>query len=300
MTTDANSSAINKAVKTAVLAGIVLFEPEPERLWKNLDAVLPQVNEVLLVDNGSGSIKSIQEDMNRRSAGRGLSEKMTWILNESNQGIASALDTIMSYAKEKQYSWVLTLDQDSVALPGLIDQYLFYTDRHEIGQMGCRIRDRNFSEIQDTENHSDPSGYKEVPFVITSGSFMNCAWYEKTPGYDTKMFIDSVDVDISYALRKAGAKVIELPFEGLLHEIGHGRNVKLFGRSYIAYNHSAERNYYIARNHLYLQKKYPEEISRTHSYLYELRMELIILLYEEDKWKKLKKRWKGIRDRKKL
>ncbi|MBR1812213.1 MAG: glycosyltransferase family 2 protein [Lachnospiraceae bacterium] len=277
-----------------VLAGIVLYEPEEERLMENLAAVLPQVQHVLLVDNHSSCLSRIRARVVEQFG----EERLMWLFLDENKGIAYALARIMDYACGQGFPWVLTLDQDSVCRPGLVEQYFCLTGQPEIGQMGCRITDRNFTEPGLTEG--DGAEYQEVPFVITSGSFMNVKWYQKTAGYDEKMFIDGVDVDISYALRKAGAKVIRIPFDGLLHEVGHGKPVKLLGKEYIAYQHSPERNYYIARNNQYLQRKYPTEFSRIHTFLYELRMELVIGLYEDQRWEKLKNRWKGIRDSRKM
>ncbi len=275
-----------------VLAGVVLYEPDTERLMENLNAVLPQVQHLLLVDNHSADLVRIREKISERFG----TERLTWICLEENKGIAFALRTIMDYAAQEGFPWVLALDQDSVCRPGLVKEYLQLADQPASGQMGCRITDRNFTE---SKPENEP-GVQEVPFVITSGSFMSTAWYRKTAGYDEKMFIDSVDVDISTALRKAGARVIRIPFDGLLHEIGHGKRVKLFGREYIAYQHSPERNYYIARNNLYLHQKYPDDFPLVHTLLYELRMELVIGLYEDHRWEKLKNRWRGIKDSRNL
>ena len=103
-----------------VLAGVVLYEPDTERLMENLNAVLPQVQRLLLVDNHSADFVRIREKVSERFG----TERLTWICLEENKGIAFALRTIMDYAAQEGFPWVLALDQDSVCRPGLVKEYL--------------------------------------------------------------------------------------------------------------------------------------------------------------------------------
>lgn len=49
-----------KGNKMHTFAGIVLFNPEIERLKENLQAIVPQVVEVVLIDNCSQNIAEIK------------------------------------------------------------------------------------------------------------------------------------------------------------------------------------------------------------------------------------------------
>lgn len=225
-----------------VLIGIVEYKPDAERLKACLKSVSDA--DTYIVDN-----------------------------SENNIGIASALKKIMEYAGENGYEWVLTLDQDSVAAPGLIDEYLKYTDDSTIGALTCIIKDRNFDELQ-------PAG--EVDCCITSGCFMRVDAYKKTPGYDEWLFIDSVDFDICLSLREAGYRIRRIPFEGLIHEVGKGKKT-VFG---YVYNHPAWRKYYIARNRVYVAKKHGGNVFR--EIVRNIRDMFLVLLYEDDKLAKIK------------
>ena len=55
---------------------------------------------------------------------------------------------------------------------------------------------------------------------LTSGCFMRVSAHKDTAGYDVRMFIDCVDFDICYSLRAAGYKIVRIPYDGLIHEIG--------------------------------------------------------------------------------
>lgn len=273
-----------------VLAGIVLFNPDIDRLKENIDAIYCQVDSVVLVNNGSINFDKVQV------FAEGY-EGIRYIDNKKNLGIATALKRMMDFAIQEQYDWVLTLDQDSVCQPGLIEKYLHYVGIEKVGILTCNIVDRNFSVDSGFKENQE---YREIKQCITSASLVSVAAYRQTDGFDEKMFIDSVDFDICINMRKHGFKIIKVNFNGILHEVGHGENVKLFFKDYISYNHSPIRQYYMARNQRYLVKKYPDQFSRSKEWIRELRIELIIVLYEKNKIKKIRSRWKGIRDANKL
>lgn len=273
-----------------VMAGIVLFNPDIKRLKENIDAIYEQVDLVLLVNNGSDNIDVVRDMI----ADCG---KITVLDNGSNLGIATALKRIMRYAEKWEYDWVLTLDQDSVCQPGLINAYTLYYGLDSVGILTCNIVDRNFSI---SSGFTEGQEYREVSQCITSASLIKVEAYRQTDGFDEKLFIDSVDFDICINMRCHGYKIYKINYDGVLHEVGHGRNVKFLFKDYISYNHSPFRQYYMARNHRYLVMKYPDQFSKLKEWIREIRSEAIILFYEEDKIKKLRSRWKGLLDAKKI
>lgn len=270
------------------LAGIVLYHPNMERLQENMDAVCEQVDGIVLVNNGP-------DDQELHMFASGYSNAVI-IDNHDNLGIAAALGQIMNYAGENQYDWVLTLDQDSVSEPELVDRYLQYADLDHVGVLTCNIIDRNFVE----EGLSGDAAWRAVRQCITAGAFMNVAAYQQTDGYDERMFIDEVDFDICINMRQHGFRIVRINYNGILHEVGHGRNVHILWREFISYNHPPFRHYYRARNTRYLALKYPQEYNILQVWGGELVQELIIVLYEENKMAKIRNRWRGLRDSKKL
>lgn len=267
------------------MAGIVLFNPDLERLNENIDAIVTQVDHVLLVDNNSKNFKEIEASFRGR-------EKISLLKNSDNLGIATALDEIMQYASQNCIDWVLTLDQDSVCQPGLIAEYKKYLDLPLVAMLTCRITDRNFKVDYGIQKALDVT---EIEKCITAASFVNVSAYEASDGFDKKMFIDGVDFDICLNLRQHGFKIYRVNYDGLLQEVGNGRNVKLFGKPYIIYNHSPFRCYYIARNNIYLARKYVD-VSMKHMIGKEILAEIATVLYEDQKMEKLKQRWRGFYD----
>ncbi|BBH27392.1 glycosyl transferase family 2 [Intestinibaculum porci] len=266
------------------LASITTYNSNLDRLRLNVDAIAKQVDRVLIIDNNSENFQDIQDLLSSIL-------NVDYIINKENLGVATALKQAMDYAIKKNYSWVLTLDQDSVCYDGLIEEYKKFTNLPDVGILSCNIIDRNFSEKNDFNQHEN---YKEIEKCITSASFTNVKAYKDTDGYDTSMFIDGVDWDICYNFRSHGYKIYKINFDGVLHEVGHGRNVKLLGKEYIVYGESPLRNYYSARNNIYLAKKYPEYVSFTRTILREIKFIILIILYENKKFAKVSNRLKGL------
>ncbi|MBT1173163.1 glycosyltransferase [Bifidobacterium sp. MA2] len=269
-----------------VLAGIVLFNPEIDRLRANIQAISPQVNTVLLVNNASSNMSEVRTLISDF-------QNIEVLDNTSNMGVAHALKQVLEYAMEHGYSWALTLDQDSVCYPGLINTYSKFFGLPKVGILTCNIIDRNFAE---DNGFASGQQYREISQCITSASLINVDAYKHTDGFDDKLFIDSVDFDICINMRLHGYRIIKVNFDGLLHEVGHGKNVKLLMKDYIVYGHSPFRQYYIARNHMYLVRKYPSQFSVLKEWLREFRDELLIILYDNSKFAKLAKRWRGLHD----
>lgn len=265
------------------LAGIVTFNPDLNRLFENYNAISQQVDKVIFVDNNSSNIKDIL---------RFCEEKDITIFSyKENKGIACALKEIMEYAIRGGYDWVVTLDQDSVAKGGIIKEYQQYIADPLIGALTCNVTDRNYI---DKKQYS--ARIEEVGTCLTSGCFMRVSAYKDTAGYDVRMFIDCVDFDICYSLRAAGYKIVRIPYDGLIHEIGNGRNIRFLGRNTMVFNHPAWRRYYANRNMIYIAKKHPRQLRMTAAMGRCVYRTIVIAIYEKDKINKFIFNIKGIID----
>lgn len=268
-----------------ICAGIVLFNPEIERLNENIEHIRKQVPMLILVDNGSSNLEDVKSlicDL----------PNIILLENGKNLGIAQALNCILRKAQKEHYEWVLTLDQDSVATDGLIREYREFLENcseKNIGCLTCNIVDRNFSlEKRET-------GFKDIDYCITSGSLMNVEITLSMGGFDESMFIDKVDCDICINLKQRGYRIIRVAYDGLLHEIGHAKQINLGFRKWELYNHSSFRRYYMCRNASYLLKKYHNRYVLK-MFLKEIFQFFLVLLFEEDKKEKAEQSIKGFFD----
>jgi len=195
-----------------ILAGIVTYNPDIERLRENLDAIVKQVDGILVVDNGSDNIADAERLVRRYP-------KAAMLKNGENLGIARALNQEMEYAEENGYGWVLALDQDSVCPEGMTDEYRKYVSIDEqIGMFACRFKNRGIDGSVKIPVTSQ--GTKEVKIAITSGCMTRVTAWKNSGKYDERLFIDYVDHDFCYSLRKNGYKIIQVSGVVLIHELG--------------------------------------------------------------------------------
>ncbi|ERJ11056.1 glycosyltransferase [Haloplasma contractile] len=226
-----------------ILATIITYNPEYDLLNYNLLKLIKQVDEILIVNNGDTLTRDKINNMS----------KLTIIENEINKGIACALNTALQYAVENQYIYLLSMDQDSIIPDYFVINLMKYFDLYEnVGVVGPNIIEKELGENK-SNNVNETS---EVTHVITSGSLNDVQALVKSGGFDEKLFIDMVDLDMSYKVIDSGYKIIQTSEVELEHRIGEPEiRVHLFKKHFIR-NHSPFRKYFFVRNRLYLAFKY--------------------------------------------
>lgn len=268
-----------------IVAGIVLYNPEIKRLNDNLKAILPQVSEVVLYDNGSKNIKDIKNILSQYKS------KCKLLLSNENRGIAHALNEIAKYSLEHRYKWLLTLDQDSVCYNNIITTYQKYLNLSCVGQLCCRNIDRN---IKKQKKKPYTSQYREVNQCITSGSLIKLSALKEVGGFDESLFIDWVDVEICYALRTKGYKNYEINFVGILHELGNPTPITFLMFKTYTYNYSPFRDFYSSRNSLLVTRRYFGKKATIKRIIIQLLMISRILFYEQNSYQKISAVIKGM------
>lgn len=267
-----------------ISVGIVLFNPDINRLKENISAVIVQCVHIYLVDNGSNNIDEVKGLLNQYNQ-----SKISILCNMENQGIAKALNQLTTAAQKEGFDWILTLDQDSVAPSNIVEEFEKYTNNLKAGMLCPVICDRNKGVVIEAKD-----GYKEIDECITSGSLLNITAWREIGGFDESMFIDGVDFDICYRLRKNGYKILCIQSVVLLHELGRIEYHRFLFWKVLVKNHSAFRKFYIARNTVYLARK--EHTNIIKAILQNVKLFLIAVCYEDDKWKKSKKILQGTID----
>lgn len=273
-----------------IVVGIVTFNPDVVRLNENINALIKQIDNIVIIDNGSTNINEIL------LCTEPILNKIEIIKFHKNKGIATALKSIMEYAKEHKYEWVLTLDQDSVIEPGLVDEYLKASldkRNQQVGMFTCLIKDRNFSDLK-YENQENE--YEDVLYCITSAAFTNVGKYFETSGYDPAFFIDCVDFDICYLLREKGYLIRRINFVGLRHEVGHGENRYFLWKRVVVYHQPPFRIYYLTRNTIWMHKKHRDLFSKISMVKKIVALAIRIILYEDMKKLKISSFIRGVKD----
>lgn len=263
------------------MAGIVTYNPDPDDLSKSVPTLVRQLDRVVIVDNGSDNLPSIRDVLKPYP-------QVLLIENQRNEGIAKALNQIFSWGRSHGYPWILTLDDDSEIPPTMMRGYEDYLDRcdRNVGIVCPLLKNRRDGTIF----HSKRS----VDECITSGSLTRVAAWEAVGGFDEWLFIDGVDFDFSRRMVRAGYEIHECGSVIMPHQIGRSRSIDVLGRHPIIWNHSAFRQYYIQRNALYVDFKLGT-YSPIRARLRFLKDLVFILIWEDDKWAKVRAMVRGWR-----
>lgn len=264
-----------------IAAGIVLFEPEINRLKENIDAIIGQCDHIYVFDNGSSNYSQISDLLNLYSP-----EKLDTINSSNNKGIAYALNVLCDRAFIDGYDWLLTLDQDSVCPRNMILEYKMHlnTDTTDAALLCPLIVDRNVGKL------STPKGSVElVKKCITSGSLVLLKIWKKIGGFDEVLFIDGVDFDYCKRLLINNMKIYRINNISLYHELGKMKVYGFGGIKIHVKNHSYFRKYYIARNTIYLSRKNGKSFSCVKAWGQNIKLLMITILFEKEKKIKIKK-----------
>ncbi|MEK1965256.1 glycosyltransferase family 2 protein [Latilactobacillus sakei] len=261
-------------------AGIVTFNPDKKRVCEVIDAILIQVSEVVIVDNGSDvDINWLKEI---------YTNQIYIIKNIKNVGIARALNQIMEYFNNKSFEWVMTLDQDSILTENAINHLLKFSSNN-VAIICPRI-------IHDDEIAVDEKENEKIERTITSGSLTNVVKWDNIGGFDEDLFIDMVDFDFCERIKLNGYEIIRVNSVRINHQYGDAAIKNFFGKKIGVYNYSPFRRYYITRNNIIFYKKY-SNIGNFKIMVKEIVRNVgKVVLYEDNKLKKINAITKGMKD----
>lgn len=179
--------------------------------------------------------------------------KVKYMANESNFGIAYALNQAAKIALKEKSDFLLTMDQDSIADSDLIKNYknfLGKNDKDLIGMIAPTIQ-----YLPELKTKPIPIE-KEVEVAITSGCLLNLDSHTKTGPFKDELFIDYVDFEYCLRLRKLGFKIIQLGEAKIYHNLGQLEKRKFIFKKIYVTHHYPIRYYYRTRNRLFVAKKY--------------------------------------------
>lgn len=272
-----------------ICSGIITYNPTLTDVSTCLEALCNQVERVIIVDNASKNVKSLQEVVGKYA-------NVTLVKNSQNIGFAKALTQVFEWAKSQGFNWVLTLNDDSVVPSNMISEYkkilenqgsLENAKNSKIAIVCSLLKNRLDGTILHSKCHEDE--------CITSGSLTSVEAWAKIGGFDEWLEIDGVDFDFSRRLARAGWQIVECQNVIMEHQIGKARSINLIIKHPIVWNHNANRKYYIARNMQVVDYK-----MGTYSYAKSLRAVMrdmiFVALWEKNKFAKIRAMIRGFKD----
>jgi rhamnosyltransferase len=275
---------INSEQRKSICGVTVLYNPE-KFVIDNINSYVEQTDYLYIIDNSknfSDFVNSFYESNN----------KVEYIFNNGNLGIATALNIGGHKALELGFQYLLTMDQDSKAPPNLIEKL----NKTAINISNVGIVSPKHSNKFGT--HTNILVTKDVIRVMTSGNLLSLEAYKVAGDFNEDYFIDYVDIEYCMRLHHLGFKVIQLDDVILEHSEANIVEKTLFKKNYYPTNNPPFRWYYKSRNLLYLRNQYRKIFSSQcgEELNIFIRNVVKILLFEDKKILKIKMILVGILD----
>lgn len=235
-----------RSTETSVCAVIVTYAPEMPRLTEALARTTPQVDAVVVVDNGPGPVELHGVEVIR--PGR-------------NVGLAAAQNLGIAWARDRPHTHVLLLDQDSWPDPGMVATLSAAASDGQVAAVGPRHRDPRTGTYAPFLRVSFPmsrkiraeSGTVRTDFLISSGSLIALDVLDAVGDMDESLFIDNVDLDWCFRAVDRGYVLHGVAEAHMDHQIGDRRS-RVLGIAQVAH-HPPTRLYFIMRNRVALYRR---------------------------------------------
>lgn len=286
---------------------IITFNPQPD-FFSALAFFYTQLDQLILVDNGSNpeARRQMEQEAQRRKS------SLVVLFNETNLGIATALNQGFKWAIEKGFDCLLTFDQDSYPATGMVPIMLeVYSTHSKDGRLAVvapvvmdplvniqarflRPKNRLLYERVSCDGHV----LENVTYVITSGSLYNLAAYQQIGPFRDDFFIDYVDTEYCLRAKQCGYRIEVACNARLNHRQGERQKRSVWGQDHYPTFHSPLRWYFKSRNRIPMLRKYA--LRFPHWFLYEVVATfygfLKMLLFEPQKLAKLRAFFLGTLD----
>jgi len=257
----------NSGSRSPRVAGVILtYRPEQATLLELVRAVCPQLDALLIVDNGTPWDPAPLVD----ALDRPLRDRVHFIWLPENLGVGAGHNRGIDWTREQGFSHVLILDQDSVPAPGMVAalvRALGETESRGIraGAAGPQYRDRYtgtrsgfvrlgalwMKRIFCAAHES----VLETDFLISSGALIPMEVLDDVGPMDESLFIDHVDTEWVFRARSRGFRTFGACSAVMEHTLGTATFRVWLGRWRNVALHSPERNYYLFRNTLVLARR---------------------------------------------
>jgi O-antigen/teichoic acid export membrane protein/GT2 family glycosyltransferase len=271
--------------QSGVWAIVVTYNPDQE-IAANLKSYANQVDQVIVIDNGStaATLNFLNEI--------GI-ENVVIVRNQDNLGIAAALNEGVRIAHKNGAAWVVTFDQDSKVGPNYILTFLRLLEEipnpNEVAMLAPSFVDANSGRIF-RHGRATELPWSEIKSAFTSGAMVRLSAFEKVGLFEEKMFIDYVDHEFCLRLLSNGYRMLESQNNLCIHNLGRMRIHWVLYRTFSATHHNPERRYFMARNRVFLYRRYwlIEPLWILNDILSATKEIIKIILVEDQKLQKLR------------
>ncbi|MEP2761236.1 MAG: glycosyltransferase family 2 protein [Hyphomicrobiales bacterium] len=236
---------------------VVTYHPDITALTQLLELIVPQVETLVIVDNGSDTdLVAIAEKFNVKLQ----------LLGE-NFGIARAQNVGIKLAGDLGANQVLLLDQDSLPAPDMVEKLtaaaqILLDQGKTVAAVGANYVDPRQGDtgsfvyreglVLKRRPMKTPNSIVEADFLIASGSLTSIEVFDQVGDMVDELFIDYVDIEWGLRARSMGYFSYGVFNAHMEHALGddhipfRGHRVPL---------HGALRHYYQLRNAVWLARR---------------------------------------------
>jgi rhamnosyltransferase len=257
MVTNPTAPAVGPKASEGTCAIIVTYHPDPLGIRALLASLQPQVQGIVVVDNGSA------DDLAAL-----LSGTMSHLLPlGENLGVAAGLNQGICFAETQGFCRLLLLDQDSVPAPDMVLRLnaaldLLTNQGEQVAAVGAHLLDPatghslriarfgpfSFRFVTQTPG----TGIERADFLCSSGSLIPLATLQRVGLMDERLFIDLVDTEWFLRAAAQGYSAFSVGDAVLQHCLGD-RSIRV-ATGFVPV-HSPLRHYYIFRNSMLLNRR---------------------------------------------
>lgn len=239
-----------------VIALVVTYEPDWFSLTESLLCLSHQVDDILVLDNGSSSVNIKKLLPELRVA------NIQIIQLDDNYGIGYAQNLGIEWSKDKGATHLLLMDQDSRPADNMVRELLetlinlpnaaavgpVYASEHQ-NEASVFTRVEGVRRIKVSCDADHP--LVQTDALIASGCLIPMSVIDAVGNMRSDLFIDYVDTEWGLRARTMGYASYAVWSAKMSHQLG-SRAIEFMGRNMIV--HSPLRRYYQYRNAILLYK----------------------------------------------
>jgi len=248
-----------------IAAIILTYFPDQGILDRAVRSLLPQVRDLIIVDNGNTwDAGQLLADLGNDACGR-----VDFVRLEKNLGVGAGHNRGIERARLRGATHVLILDHDSIPQSFMVERLAKALDALEgkgirVAAVGPRWLDRytghrapfvRLGTWKTKPAYCDPAQDGEVlatDFIISSGALIPIRVLDEVGDMNEGLFIDHVDTEWIFRARYRGYLSFGVCDAVMEHSLGTATFRFWLGRWRNVPLHSPERHYYVFRNGLLL------------------------------------------------
>jgi len=221
---------------------------------------------------------------------------------EKTAGNARVVNAGITFERESDRSWILTVDQDSELPTNYMSE--LQDGLNQALDTGVNVAAVAAQTViaDDTPLEypiKQVAGVPTTTEVFLSGTLWSVAALEGIGGFDGSFGMDGVDAAACLALRRQGYRIVLAPGARLVHGYGSARPVRLLGRTVMATGHNPSRRTQMVRSRM---RQFPQELRTDPSQALRSLRRLAVntalaVSVEEDRWAQAKATVRGLRPR---